>query len=135
MARVKHHGVDCGQVIIASFVEAGMVEDFDPGYYTMDWHMHRSEERYLGFMERYLRRIDPDEDQRSVVERPLWVPPPASVIVVRVGRTFSHGALVTEWPNVVHANVHDGCVVEATVRGTVMEGRPLRTYAHRSLLA
>jgi hypothetical protein len=134
MARVKGHGVDCAQVLIAAFVEAEMVEDFNPGYYTMDWHLHRNEERYLSFMETYLERIDEGEDQRSVLERPLWVPPPASVIAIRVGRTFSHGALVTQWPNVIHANVHDGCVVETTVRGTVMETRPLRTYAHRSLI-
>ena len=48
--------------------------------------------------------------------------------------SFPTVAVVTQWPNVIHANVHDGCVVEATVRGTVMEERPLRTYAHRALL-
>jgi hypothetical protein len=65
MARVKGHGVDCAQVLIAAFVEAEMVEDFNPGYYTMDWHLHRNEERYLSFMETYLERIDEGEDQRS----------------------------------------------------------------------
>jgi hypothetical protein len=54
--------------------------------------------------------------------------------VVRLGRTFSHSALVSSWPNVIHANVHDGCVLECSAKGSMLEDRPFRTYAHRSLL-
>lgn len=134
MARVKGHGVDCGQVIIAAHVEAGLTEDFDPGHYTMDWHLHRSEERYLGFVERHLERVDPDGSTAAPRDRVGWTPAPGAVVVFRVGRTFSHGALVTEWPCVLHANVHDGCVIEATIEGTVLDELPMRTYMHRSLL-
>ena len=134
MARVKGHGVDCGQVIIAAHVEAGLTEDFDPGFYTMDWHLHRDEERYLGFVESHLERVDPDGSAAAPRARASWSPSPGSVVVFRIGRTFSHGGLVTRWPLIIHANVWDGCVVEASVRGTVMEDRPMRTYMHRSLI-
>jgi hypothetical protein len=134
MARVKGHGVDCAQVIIAAFVESGVNEDFDPGFYTPDWHLHRSEERYLSFMERYLVRIDEEWNDAPFAKRDGWIAPPASVVVIRLGRTFSHSALVTDWPNVLHANVHDGCVVEQSAKGSMLEDRPLRCYAHRSLL-
>lgn len=134
MARVKGHGVDCAKVIIAAFVEAGVNEDFDPGFYTPDWHLHRSEEKYLSFMEKYLVRIDEEWDEAPFQDRAGWNAPPASVVVVRLGRTFSHSALVTDWPNVIHANVHDGCVVECSIEGSIIQDRPLRTYAHRSLL-
>lgn len=133
MGRVKGHGVDCAKVIIAAFVEAGVNEDFDPGFYTPDWHHHRSEERYLQFMEKYLVRIDEEWDDAPFENRPDWTPPPASVIIIKLGRTFSHSGLVTDWPNVIHANVSEGCV-ECTVKGSLIQGRPLRTYAHRSLL-
>lgn len=134
MARVKGHGVDCAQLIIASFVEAGMIEDFDPGFYTPDWHHHRSEEKYLNFVEKYMVRIDEELNDAPLAERHDWVAPPASVVMVKLGRTFSHSALVTHWPNVIHANVHDGGVVECTAKGSMIEDRPLRAYAHRSLL-
>lgn len=134
MARVKGHGVDCAQLMIAAFVEAGVNEDFNPGFYVPDWHLHRSEERYLEFMEKYLVQIDEEFNDSPFEERGDWAAPPASIIVIRLGRTFSHSALVIDWPLVIHANVQDDCVSECNVRGSLMEGRPLRTYAHRSLL-
>jgi hypothetical protein len=134
MARVKGHGVDCGQILIAAHVEAGLADDFDPGYYTMDWHLHRSEERYLGFVETHLERVDAGAGDAPPRVRPTWSPSPGSVVVFRIGRTFSHGGLVSVWPNIIHANVHDGCVVESTIIGTVLEDRPMRTYIHGNLL-
>jgi cell wall-associated NlpC family hydrolase len=134
MARVKGHGVDCAKLIIAAFVESGVNEDFDPGFYTPDWHHHRSQERYLEFIERYMVQIDQDWNDEPFNKRIGFVAPPASVVVIKLGRTFSHSALVTEWPNVIHANVHDGCVVECTAKGSMLEDRAFRTYAHRSLL-
>lgn len=134
MARVHGEGVDCAQFIIAAFVEAGIEADFDPGFYTPDWHLHRSEEKYLEHLEKYLVRIDEHWKDAPLGEREGWCPPPASVVVVRYGRTFSHSAIVTDWPNIIHANVHDDCVVECSAIGSMLEERPLRTYAHRSLV-
>lgn len=135
MARVKGHGVDCGQIIIAAHVEAGIAEDVETGSYTMDWHLHRDEEKYLGFVEAHLERVDADAGDAPPRARPAsWRPSPGSVVVFRIGRTFSHGGLVTDWPLIIHANVLDGCVVESTIVGTVLEDRPMRTFIHGSLL-
>lgn len=132
MARVKGAGCDCGQLIIASFVEAGAVPDFDTGYYTTDWHLHRSEERYLGFVEKHLQRADEVYGERSLAERwledPSYAVAPGDVIVWRVGRTYSHGGLVTDWPNFVHAYLPSGIVEEVSLRGTPMAERPMRVY-------
>lgn len=134
-ARVKRTetdpgGVDCGQFIIATFVESGAVPDFDPGHYTMDWHLHQTEEKYLSFIETHLDRWDNEEmSLRARLRRePDWEPPMASVIVVRVGLTFSHGMIVTEWPKIIHANVHDGCVIETPARQLVVTDAPIRVY-------
>lgn len=96
-ARVKGAGVDCGQLIIACYVNAGLVPDFQTGDYTADWHLHRSEERYLEFVEAHLDRCD--------------APLPGDVVVWRFGRTFSHGAIVVDWPLVIHAFVPERAVV------------------------
>lgn len=88
-ARVKGAGVDCGQLIIACYVKAGLIEDFSAGQYSPDWMLHRSEERYLSFVLQHL-----DE-----VETPL----PGDLAVWKFGRCFSHGGLVVDWPNIIHA--------------------------------
>jgi cell wall-associated NlpC family hydrolase len=88
-ARVKGAGVDCGQLIIACFVNAGLVPDFETGEYAQDWMLNNSEERYLGFVEKHLDRVDS--------------PLPGDVAVWKFGHCFSHGGIVVDWPSIIHA--------------------------------
>lgn len=129
MAKVKHGGVDCGQLIIAAFEESGAVVK-DPGFYTSDWHMHRDEDRYIAQVETVLRRSD--DDERSVDTRVLADPaynvPQGEVIVFRVGRTFSHGGIVTRWPLFIHSYLPSGIVEEVDIRGTPMSKKTARIY-------
>lgn len=129
-ARVKGKGVDCGMLIIAAFYEAGLIADIDPGFYTHDWHMHRSEEKYLRTVEERLERWDDREQtlRARMASEPHWQPPIASVLVWRVGRTFSHGAIVTTWPNIVHSYWPSRLVEEVSIFGTPMAERPMRVY-------
>ena len=60
----------------------GCVQPFDPRPYPFDWHLHRSEERYLGFV---------FDRSREVTE-----PQPGDVMVLRYGRCYSHGGIVTQ---------------------------------------
>lgn len=96
-ARVKGAGVDCGQLIIACYVEAGLVPDFATGEYPSDWMLHHEEERYLGWVTRYLDEVD--------------APLPGDVAAWRVDLCFSHGAIVLDWPRVIHAYRREGMVV------------------------
>ena len=89
--RVKGAGADCGQLLIACYVNTGLVPQFDTGHYPRDWMFHRSEERFLGWVTQYL-----DE-----VGQPL----PGDVVAWKHARCFSHGAIVVEWPVVIHAHV------------------------------
>ena len=58
-----------------------LCQPFDPRPYPADWHLHRSEERYLGFI---------FDRCREVAE-----PQPGDVMVLRYGRCYSHGGIVT----------------------------------------
>jgi cell wall-associated NlpC family hydrolase len=80
-ADIKHVGVDCGMLLVRVFVDSGLCPPFDPRPYPVDWHLHRSEERYLGFI---LNR------SREVVS-----PQPGDLMVLRYGRCYSHGGIVT----------------------------------------
>lgn len=123
-ARIKHHGVDCAQILIAVYAEVGLIDDFDPGVYPRDWHLHRSEERYAG----WVGQLAPEYslDRRT--------PYPGDIVLFKHGRTFSHGAIVTAWPRVVHAFAGAGLVEEVDLTGTPLltlagRPRPLRAFS------
>ncbi len=81
-ADVRGVGVDCGMLIVRAFVDTGLCAPFDPRPYAPDWHLHRSEERYLGFV----------FDRCAEVETPQ----PGDVVVFKYGRCYSHGGIVTK---------------------------------------
>jgi cell wall-associated NlpC family hydrolase len=90
-ADIKGAGVDCGMLLVRVFVDTGLCAPFDPRPYADDWYLHRSEERYLGFI----------FDRTKEVASPL----PGDVMVFRYGRCYAHGGVVTEASplTIVHA--------------------------------
>lgn len=114
MARVRGAGVDCAQILIAVFAEAGLVDEFDPGYYPPDWMMHREEERFLGWIGQYARRVD--------------FPEPGDVAIYTVGRCFSHSAIVVDWPSIIHASNHDHMVCLADGTQGWLAGRDVQFW-------
>jgi cell wall-associated NlpC family hydrolase len=99
MGRVKGAGVDCGQLLALVYEAAGVTPEVVPESYPHDWHMHRSEERYLGHVEHYAHQIP-------------GPPLPGDIALYRYGRTISHGAIVTRWPQVIHAYVGKGVILD-----------------------
>lgn len=133
-ARLKGVGVDCGQLVIAAHVEAGMVDNFDTGFYTSDWHIHRDEDKYIAFVEAYLDRIDDSElslTDRLKVDANVTFDP-GTVLVFRLGRTYSHGGIVTQWPMFVHAYQPSAIVEEVDILNTPMSRRPMRAYSYKT---
>lgn len=91
-ARVRGAGVDCGQLLIAAYVEAGLVADVETGPYRVDHMLHHDDEAFLRIVERFLSPLPPGD-----------LPQPGDVAVWRFGRCYSHGAIVTAWPGIIHA--------------------------------
>lgn len=128
-AKVKGAGVDCAQVILQTFINVGIIDPVDISGYTHDWHLHRNEEAYLAVVESYL---DPLVDEEfSFNDRPDFVAGPGDVVVWRVGRTFSHGAIVTDWPRIVHSYYPARMVEEIDLTGTPIAKRVMRAYTYR----
>lgn len=46
--RVKGVGVDCLMFLAEVYERAGVIPHADPGNYARDWHMHRSDELFMG---------------------------------------------------------------------------------------
>jgi cell wall-associated NlpC family hydrolase len=96
--RIRGAGVDCAMLLAEVYECCGLIGRVDPGHYPPDWHLHRDAERYL--------------DRLLMHARELRGPPkPGDAAVFRFGRTYSHGAIVTAWPMVIHAYWAAGSVV------------------------
>jgi cell wall-associated NlpC family hydrolase len=118
LARVKGVGVDCAQLLAGAFEEAKIVPHVETGFYSAQFFCHHSDERLAAFVLLYAHEI-----AESAVG-------PGDVVLYRVGRSFSHAAIVVDWPgDVIHAHKLSGKVVE--MRGDVadLEGRPTRFFS------
>lgn len=113
-ARVKGAGVDCLMLLAEVYERAGVVEHVDPPHYPPDWNWHHDIERYLEGLLRYAREIE-------------GPPGAGDVALFKVARTFSHGAIVVEWPRVIHAHWINGVVWgDATLNP--LAGRAVRFF-------
>lgn len=111
---VRGVGVDCGMLLVRVFVDTGLVEPFDPRPYPRDWMMHRSEEKYLGFISERAREVES--------------PQPGDIVVWRQGRCYSHGGIVTAaCPlTIVHAFMPASRVLEESLATNPVLANPKR---------
>jgi cell wall-associated NlpC family hydrolase len=93
---VKGAGVDCAMILVRVYCDLGLAPVFDPRPYAAQWYLHRDEERYLAWIERYCDRVDYAQ--------------PADIALYRVGRCAAHGAIVISDSLMVHAYAPAGAV-------------------------
>ncbi len=89
MGRIKGVGVDCAQILIATYSGVGLIEAFVPDTYTHDWYMHRDEDLYLAYLMAHAVKTDD--------------PQPGDISAYRFGRTTSHAGIITEPGYMIHA--------------------------------
>jgi cell wall-associated NlpC family hydrolase len=114
-ARVKGAGVDCLMLLAEVYERAGICGHITVPHYPPDWHLHRDAERYSDGLLGHAREI-------------AGPPEPGDIALFRFGRTFSHGAIVIEWPRLIHAYWRSGVVWgDATL--FPLAGRPVRFFS------
>lgn len=119
--RVKGAGVDCAGLIICAYRNAGMIDDVDAGNYPRDFHIHRDEERFLSFVPSFAVEIAETEVCAG------------DLVLFRIGRVFSHGAIVTRWPRGIHADVRSGMVVLCDLdRDAGLIAGPRKYFTHKA---
>lgn len=101
-SNIKGVGVDCAMLPVAVFCGLGIVPEFDPRPYPADWMLHRSEERYLGWVERFADRCD--------------TPEPGDLALFHVGRCVAHGGIVETSETMIHADLRAGVVERCTLK-------------------
>lgn len=114
-ARVLGAGIDCSMLLAEVYEAARLIQHVEPDY-PPDWHLHRSEELYVQWLERC-----------GGVEI-AGPPQPGDVAVWRIGRTYSHGAIVINWPTIIQAYIGRG-VEYASAHDEPLASRPVRFFS------
>lgn len=97
-ARVKGHGVDCGQLLIAVYGAFGYIPlDYSLAHYSPDFAQHRDREWYLEIVKEFAHQVTE--------------PGVGDIVLFKWGRLFSHGGIVTDWPKIIHAWAITKCVI------------------------
>jgi cell wall-associated NlpC family hydrolase len=76
----------------------------------MQWHLHRSEELYLREIDQFVREIP-------------GPPRPADFVIFQFGRTYSHGAIVVDWPLIIHSYIPHGVLLSDALHDGELMGR------------
>lgn len=119
-ARLKGVGIDCANLLAEVYEEANITPHLELPFFVPDWMLHRTEERFLAYV-------------LGTGAREITVPLPGDIALFKFGRCYSHGAIVTHWPRVIHAIAPLGAVVrgDATQYPLLDRGsqpRPVKFY-------
>jgi cell wall-associated NlpC family hydrolase len=85
-ADVKGGGVDCAMLLVRAAADTGLItipgeNPRWPRPYAPQWHLHRSEEKFLAIVSQLGAEVRRE-------------PIPGDVVVYQVGRCFSHGGII-----------------------------------------
>lgn len=107
-------GVDCAMLLVRAWVDAGVFEEFDPRPYPPDWHLHRSEERYLAWMQTLGTEVES--------------PQPGDIVVYKFGRCYSHSGIVSRPGMLVHSYARLDYCLETGLRDGDLNHRPTKFF-------
>ena len=99
-ARIKGKAADC-TFVAKVYEEAGLVPEVIIPTYSPQAHLNRSAAAYMAIVTRVAREIE-----QAAVQ-------PGDLVLFNIARTFSHGAIVVDWPTVIHADLGARAVIEA----------------------
>lgn len=116
-AKIRGVGVDCAMFPAAVYAACSLIPALDPDY-SPQWMLHRDEEVFLSFVTPHAREIDRRE--LGAGDFAIW----------RFGRTYSHGAIVLDSPEVIHAVIRGGGVIRGNIdRDVELVSRPVRFFS------
>ncbi len=88
-ARKKGVGVDCAQLLIAVYQNAGIHRFSEPEAYPPDWMTHRNDSRFLAWISDWCITVE--------------TPEAGDVALFRYGRGPSHGAIMIDKRYMIHS--------------------------------
>ena len=120
-ACVKGAGVDCLMLMVEVYTRAGVfarmgvdAASISIPRYPQDIMLHRNEETYLNGVCQYAV----ETDQHDTGNIALW----------KFGRIYSHAAIITDWPHIIHAYAPEKMVVTGCATQSLLAERPVRFF-------
>jgi cell wall-associated NlpC family hydrolase len=116
-SRVRGSGVDCGMLPLAVYTSLGLMPDFDPGAYSVQIHLHKTaEQQRLEGLKPYIDHVR--EHMFPITEAEAQ---PGDLVIYLVAHAFAHAAIITDWPNIIHAVAGVGVIrADASRAGRIM---------------
>jgi hypothetical protein len=134
-ARIKGVGADCETFICEVFAKAGVFTAQGIPYVPAQWFLNTKEELYLKYLSQYATEYvagvapapPPAGPAAGQTEPVKAAPQPGDIICVKTRWVYSHGAIVTVWPKVIHC--YPPFVMESNVfSNPVFLGRELKFF-------
>ena len=111
-AAIKGAGVDCGQFPLKVFESVGLIPPTETQRYSPQFALNKNEEWYLDYCLRLGKEL------------PAGVmPKKGDFALYRVGRVFSHGAIVIDWPLIIHSYVGVGVTIDHGDKGWMAKNK------------
>lgn len=108
----KGVGVDCAWILLRVYTATGCVTAFDPGFYKGGLaRLRAGEQFYRRVIERLCVPVVREARPGDIVLFRVPVVSGERVIIERA----THGAIVEEWPHVIHAYSAAGAVVRSNI--------------------
>ncbi len=107
LQRCKGAGVDCGQFLLGVYHNAGCMPHIQTEYYPRDFMLHQDRQWYKEIVSTYAKEI-------------AGPPLPADIVLYKVGRLYSHGGIVVDWPKIIHSYVASGVAYADGTMGHLM---------------
>ena len=120
--RVKGAGVDCAQYPAAVYCAASLISQVPHFPYSPQWHINQKEELYLQVVKSYSTelpgpagafplwdddllgpRASGDDVVDALIASGGYAPLPGDFALYHVGNCWAHGAIVLDWPRIIHA--------------------------------
>lgn len=101
---LKGAGADCAGLLRGVFIEAGLIEDFEPLPYSPQFFLHSNKPIFLSIVERYAHRVRKEELEAG------------DVIMYDFGLQAAHGAIVVDAHTIIHAFQRAGGVCRSDRR-------------------
>lgn len=102
-ARLKGVGIDCGTLLAEVYERAGIIPHMEIPHYPPDWNKQKKDEKYLEFILRHGHLV------------PFERVKPGDVAVWKFALSRSHGAIIVNWPVVIHATLREDKVWQCNV--------------------
>lgn len=112
-AAIKGAGVDCGMFPWSVYHACGLMPEIPADLrYSPQFHLHKDEEWYLKLALANGKELPEGQ-----------LPKRGDFALYKVGRVFSHGAIVVDWPVIVHSYVRVGVTIDHGDQGWMAKTR------------